>query len=231
MIELRLLWCSLRSWLGRPSPRLSALALKWLGWLPSVCHRRWANEQGFTLAELLISLAILGVIATFTIPKIISGQQNGRYNTAAHEVVAMVSAAYQQAQAAGTVNGNTQMGDLTPYMNYVRVDTSSTINDRFGWGNQSCSSSTWICLKLHNGGIAWMASPSANVSFGGASSLNMNWLNFDPDASVNQAASGISFALYYNGQITNFRDLKSGTVNSNGAVPAEPNSTPSWFTW
>ena len=34
--------------------------------------------KGFTLAELLISLAILGVIATFTIPKIIGAAGNGQ---------------------------------------------------------------------------------------------------------------------------------------------------------
>lgn len=38
------------------------------------------GQKGFTLAELLISLAILGVIATFTIPKILSSQQNGSLN-------------------------------------------------------------------------------------------------------------------------------------------------------
>ncbi|MCE3236975.1 MAG: hypothetical protein K0Q50_3167, partial [Vampirovibrio sp.] len=32
---------------------------------------RYRSVSGFTLAELLISLAILGVIATFTIPKIL----------------------------------------------------------------------------------------------------------------------------------------------------------------
>lgn len=33
---------------------------------------------GFTLAELLIALGILGVIATFTIPKILSAQQDSK---------------------------------------------------------------------------------------------------------------------------------------------------------
>lgn len=44
------------------------------------------SAQGFTLAELLIALAILGVIATFTIPKILTTQQNSKYNAMAKEV-------------------------------------------------------------------------------------------------------------------------------------------------
>jgi prepilin-type N-terminal cleavage/methylation domain-containing protein len=52
---------------------------------------------GFTLAELLIALTILGEIAAFTIPKIISSQQNGQKRAVTKEMIAMFSAAYQLA--------------------------------------------------------------------------------------------------------------------------------------
>ncbi len=39
--------------------------------------------KGFTLAELLMALAILGVIATFTIPKILGAQQSSSSNAKA----------------------------------------------------------------------------------------------------------------------------------------------------
>lgn len=39
---------------------------------------RHLKTSGFTLAELLIALAILGVIATFSIPKVLQAQQDGR---------------------------------------------------------------------------------------------------------------------------------------------------------
>lgn len=57
---------------------------------------------GFTLAELLISLAILGVIATFTIPKIIKAQQDAKFNAIAKEAATMVTGAYQQYQSQNT---------------------------------------------------------------------------------------------------------------------------------
>jgi prepilin-type N-terminal cleavage/methylation domain-containing protein len=52
------------------------------------------HSLGFTLAELLIALAILGEIATFTIPKILSSQQNGTNKAKAKEAFSMVSSAY-----------------------------------------------------------------------------------------------------------------------------------------
>lgn len=45
------------------------------------------TQSGFTLAELLIALTILGVIATFTIPKILTAQQASTYNAIAKETM------------------------------------------------------------------------------------------------------------------------------------------------
>lgn len=50
-----------------------------------------ARYPGFTLAELLISLAILGIIATFTIPKLLMNQRVSAYNASAKESAASIS--------------------------------------------------------------------------------------------------------------------------------------------
>jgi prepilin-type N-terminal cleavage/methylation domain-containing protein len=47
--------------------------------------------SGFTLAELLIALAILGVIATFTIPKLLQSQQNQQKQAVLKETISIVS--------------------------------------------------------------------------------------------------------------------------------------------
>lgn len=55
-------------------------------------YTRWGKQhRGFTLAELLISLAILGVIATFTIPKILANQQNSQKKAVFKESISAVS--------------------------------------------------------------------------------------------------------------------------------------------
>ncbi len=51
---------------------------------------RCKRALGFTLAELLSALAILGVIATFTIPKVLQGQQDQRRISIFKETIASV---------------------------------------------------------------------------------------------------------------------------------------------
>jgi len=74
-------------------------------------------NPGFTLAELLISLLIVGEIATFSIPKIINAQQNTVYNAKAKEALSSVAAAYNTYKMSNTVSVNTRFGDLTSYLN------------------------------------------------------------------------------------------------------------------
>ena len=56
------------------------------------------SQPAFTLAELLIALAILGVIATFTIPKILSGSTDAKWNASAKGAMTMVEGAYADYQ-------------------------------------------------------------------------------------------------------------------------------------
>lgn len=61
-------------------------------------------KTGFTLAELLIALAILGVIATFTIPKVLQGQSDSKKYAVMKETIAALNAA---------LNTPCQMGEIT----------------------------------------------------------------------------------------------------------------------
>jgi prepilin-type N-terminal cleavage/methylation domain-containing protein len=60
----------------------------------SICDtEKYASLVGFTLAELLICIAILGVIAIFAIPKILAAQQNQTKNTIFKECIAALAQA------------------------------------------------------------------------------------------------------------------------------------------
>ncbi len=89
--------------------------------------------KGFTLAELLSALVILGIIASFTIPKILNGQQDGRRIAVFKETIAAINqAGYNQALRGNLprITGNTyrfNQDDLFPYINAIKYcDTDSS---------------------------------------------------------------------------------------------------------
>ncbi|WP_373532123.1 type II secretion system protein [Vampirovibrio sp.] len=189
-------------------------------------------KKGFTLAELLIALAILGVIATFTIPKILSSQQNGQFNAVAKEDIAMLSGAYQLAQLAGTVTSSTTPSDLTPYMNYIALDTTSTIDALHGLGVAVSCSGGQPCLRMHNGSIIQLY----HRSFGGTATNNAILVLIDPDgrqtsSTTNGAGKMMEAFIYYDGRIGSRGTLHTTAISSDGPRPADPNHEPSWFSW
>lgn len=200
---------------------------------PAPCRR---NVQGFTLAELLISLGILGLIAIFTIPKIISSQQNNQYNAIAKETAAMLSAALANYKATNTVTASTTAGALTPYMNYVKVDSTSQFDYENGSTTGDCGSGTDVCLRLHNGAILNYA-PSSR--FDGTNTTNAVYFYLDPDgvssSTTNGPGKSILLWLYSNGSIKDVGNALSNTstyfAGSTHTYNATPASVPAWFSW
>ncbi len=214
----------------KPSPCLQAKARRYLGWLPSACHQRAIG--GFTLAELLISLAILGVIATFTLPKIIYSSQSQRNIAIEKEAASMVVAAFQQYANQNTVSSSLTFSSLTPYMNYVATDTASAIDGQQTVSTVNCAT-PFRCLKLHNGAIL-RYNPAD--TFGGTATTNAIWCLVDPDGVVtdgttNGPGHAVVFWIYANGRMATMGTLAAGTTYGGGAVPATPAYDPPWFIW
>jgi prepilin-type N-terminal cleavage/methylation domain-containing protein len=173
-----------------------------------------ARHTGFTLAELLIALAILGEIATFTIPKIINAQANSRNAAVAKEFIATASNAVYLANANGVLTTASTMGDLTPYMNYVAVDTTSSVDGvPSGAGSMDCAS--YRCLRLHSGALMLYSPITSFVTTSGIISAII-----DADGRLTSQNDSLGIVLYYNGKITAYGDYYSN-----------PAYTPSWFTW
>jgi prepilin-type N-terminal cleavage/methylation domain-containing protein len=197
-------------------------------------------QSGFTLAELLIALAILGVIATFTIPKVLSAQQNGQYMASAKEAASMISGALQQYKLQ---NGSAlpSTGQLTAYMNYVAVDTTSVIDWYQGSTTQSCSAGSPSCLRLHSGGILFYWISDSLCSSSSPSGMH---IGFDPDGKVTDGTTGgpgksVDFWIYSDGRIRTWGTIEPNTSYTNAGVgtscnqtrSASPSKDPPWFSW
>jgi len=189
-------------------------------------------KKGFTLAELLITLQILAIIAAFTIPKIIGSQQNSRYKAIAKEDIASVAAAYQLYTFSTTPLASTTGGALTPYLNYVKLDTSGvTVDDIQGFGTLPCDA-TAPCMRMHNGGTIQITP----YSFSGTATTNAIRFKIDPDGRVtdgttNGPGKSLSVRVYIGGRVTSEDNMLPNTCDSYGCFSPALGQDPSWFSW
>lgn len=190
-----------------------------------------AGQPAFTLAELLIALAVLALIATFTIPKVIENQTHQKHNAIAKESAGFVSEAYQTLQARGAVSAATRMEDLTPFLNYVTLDTAAVVDQNYGSGTRTCGG-PYVCLRLHNGAMLYFFN---NNSFGGTSALHAIGFAIDPDGAVSSGTQGpgkaTSFWIYYNGKVRTEGTIDPGTIQE--STPYNPNvwADPPYLDW
>lgn len=122
---------------------------------------------GFTLAELLIALAILGVIATFSIPKILAAQDSQKKKALFRETVGAISGMVANGVTDGTLTKNTVNKTYLPsYLNAVKIcDTNASTQGCWtntGWVGEE----TEAGVVLHNGVvIAGLRSTTAGSDY------------------------------------------------------------------
>lgn len=98
-----------------------------------------STKKAFTLAEVLITLAIIGVVAAMIIPSLIQGQQEKATVTAVKKVYSTLSNAYKSAEQEngtpdtwGMTTGNVPTGDapmlnmIKPYLNVTKDCTNGS---------------------------------------------------------------------------------------------------------
>lgn len=196
------------------------------------------NGTGFSLTELMIALGLLGVIAMFTIPKVLQAQQANQHNAIAKESITLVSSAYEQYLLDNGVAPTTMRArDLAPYIKHVRYSTGPTVEidkNPPGSGFWPCG---WTspCFHLHNGAILM----ARHVSFNGTASTNAISFFLDPDGKPTNADATASetkslfLFLYYDGKVSSQGHCRPGTTDSDLFWPCPMASSydPSWFSW
>ena len=93
------------------------------------------KRVGFTLAEVLITLGIIGVVAAMTMPTLMNSTQGAQYKTAYKKALSAISQAvtlnvaldeWNFADATGTGDTYTVTGMLSSRMNVVRAEVGAT---------------------------------------------------------------------------------------------------------
>ena len=135
----------------------------------------------FTIAELLITLAILGVIAVFIIPKILNANENKKRAAIAKDVAATIAGAYQNYRLRNTPLATTTLADLLPFINYVSADSSSGISTE---------------VMMHNGALLDFTTASY---FGGVSKNDSLYFKVKLD---DVPENDVCFVLTYPGRLS-----------------------------
>ncbi len=102
---------------------------KFLKWSYQVVTARKIQDKGFTLAEVLITLAIIGVVAAVAIPSVISNSQQQEFKTGLRKAVSVLNQAITMNMA---LDGETPydnanlMGFLMKHMAVIKSTTDKT---------------------------------------------------------------------------------------------------------
>ncbi|MEB3244430.1 MAG: prepilin-type N-terminal cleavage/methylation domain-containing protein [Vampirovibrionales bacterium] len=154
--------------------------------------------KGFTLAEILIALGLLGVIAAFTIPKVLQSTGTSRASAVAKETASIISGAF----SAYSLNNTIATADtLATYMNananFVKTVADGSLTMTNGSGTAVACNAANPCYVLHSGAIVQYT--VANTLGGTAST---NGINFAVDPDGTGATAPYQGYLYANGRVT-----------------------------
>jgi prepilin-type N-terminal cleavage/methylation domain-containing protein len=91
------------------------------------------SQKGFTLSELLIAVAILGIIAAFTIPKVLQDVGLSADKTRLKEAYGAVSSVWAAGFQEGTISSSTDISAIHNYLfsklNGVKVCRTSVLSE------------------------------------------------------------------------------------------------------
>jgi prepilin-type N-terminal cleavage/methylation domain-containing protein len=186
------------------------------------------STKGFTLSELLIALAILGLIATFTIPKVLTSVgEKGNLNVA-KETLSSITSAYDVIRSENNGYGATTISgrNILDRMNFVEL--FATAGDAGSPRASTCVTGTTTCILLHNGAI--LQTTDADVFT--TATLGTIAFKVYPDGGGKVASAPALTALLTNdGRLITGTGLTIGGNTYTVADGFAAAALPTWFKW
>jgi prepilin-type N-terminal cleavage/methylation domain-containing protein len=171
---------------------------------------------GFTLAELLIALAILGVIATFTIPKVLSNQSDTRKAAVMKETIGAISELVHRGWSAKLLNTTYSGSYIMQYINATRIcNTNSATQGCWSMADPTPDQSTEPGFMLSNGSVVAGISDSVNL-------YNTFIVDWNGAAGPNTEGSDqIVLRMCYGNAISDcLNQVRPGTISAAADYPA-----------
>ena len=159
------------------------------------------KKIGFTLAEVLITLAIIGIVAALTIPTLVQNYQERAWNTASQVFQRKLGEALRVMNVQGTLAGYTTteafVDELSKHIKITRIcendDITTCFSDTVTWGDEEIEMS-----KIKT-------------------SKNFGQEDWDTNTVAVQFANGVNGVIAYNPSCTqNQFSNNEITINENG---------------
>ena len=150
--------------------------------------------KGFTLAEVLITLAIIGIVAALTIPTLIQNYQTRAWNTASEVFQRKLGEALRVMNIQGTLAGYTTteafVDELSKHIKITRIcendDITTCFADTVTWGDEEVDMSK--VKKAKNFGQEDWDTNTVGVQF--ANGVN-GVIAYNPDCRQNQFSNDV----------------------------------------
>ena len=152
------------------------------------------KNNGFTLAEVLITLAIIGIVAALTIPTLIQNYQERAWNTASQVFQRKLGEALRVMNVEGTLAGYTTteafVDELSKHIKITRIcendDITTCFADTVTWGDEEVDMSK--VKKAKNFGQNDWDTNTVGVQF--ANGVN-GVIAYNPDCRQNQFSNDV----------------------------------------
>ena len=152
------------------------------------------RSKGFTLAEVLITLAIIGIVAALTIPTLVQNYQTRAWNTASQVFQRKLGEALRVMNVQGTLAGYTTteafVDELSKHIKITRIcendDITTCFSDTVTWGDEEVDMSK--IKKAKNFGQEDWDTNTVAVQF--ANGVN-GVIAYNPDCRQNQFSNDV----------------------------------------